>query len=172
MNYTDAKQAVDPIGEEFLNTLLGDSKDARAEATEVERMVAHPDSAVGYSALSDVLNSTGRPAEALAAANKAEQLDSHFDVYLLEQGLAYTEMGRWQEAATAFERFHASHPDDFWSHVFLAIDYVELGNNDAARAEVTQLLSLNPRFSPKTITTTDIAKRERFEADLRKAGLK
>jgi len=130
-----------------------------------------PNSAVGYTALSDVLNSTGRPAEALAAADKAERLDPQLNVYLLEQGRAYSEMGRWQEAATVLKRFHASHPDDFWSHVWLAIEYVELGDYDAARAEAAQISKLNPRYSTKTVLTT-IAQRPRLEADLHKAGLK
>jgi Flp pilus assembly protein TadD len=113
----------------------------------------------------------GRPAEALVAAEKIEHFDSRFDVYLIERGRAYTALGRWQEATTALQRFHASHPDDFWSHVLLAIDYVELGDDKAARAEVTQVLRLNPKFSPNTVITT-VAEKERAEADLRKAGLK
>jgi tetratricopeptide (TPR) repeat protein len=150
---------------------LDDQKDAGLEATEVEKMLGvDPNSAVGYAALSDVLNSMGRPVEALAAAEKAEHFNSRLDVYLLERGRSYTAMGRWQEAAIALERFHANHPDDFWSHVLLAIDYAELGKDKAAHAEVAQLLKLNPRFSPKAVITT-LAEKHRVEADLRKAGL-
>jgi adenylate cyclase len=150
---------------------LGDEKNARAEAAEVERILAlNPESAMNYSALSDILNSLGEPAEALAAAEKAEHLDSRLDFYQLEEGRAYTAMGRWQEAAIVLGRFHTSHPDDFWSHVFLAIDYMELGKDKAARAEAAQVLKLNPMFSPSTVITTG-AETERAQADLRKAGL-
>jgi tetratricopeptide (TPR) repeat protein len=50
---------------------IGDDAAARGEAAEVEKAVAlAPDSAPGYGALAEVMNATGRPAEALAAWRK------------------------------------------------------------------------------------------------------
>src|SRR5215472_6464058 len=51
---------------------LGDMEAAQAEVAEIQRLVAvQPDSAVGYADLAEALNGAGRPAEALAALDKA-----------------------------------------------------------------------------------------------------
>ena len=55
---------------------------------------------------------------------------------------------------------------------------MELGHDDAARAEATEVLRLYPQFSPAIWFPTVgrkgkiLADNERFAADLRKAGLK
>jgi hypothetical protein len=57
-------------------------------------------------------------------------------------------------------------------------DYIELGRNDAARAEAAEVLRLNPHFSAEKIFPTAgpkgkvLAENERLNLDLRKAGLK
>jgi hypothetical protein len=48
--------------------------------------------------------------------------------------------------------------------------YSELGQDDAARAEVAEVKRLNPQFSLKMLRATDPAGK-RNVADLRKAGL-
>jgi adenylate cyclase len=157
---------------------LADNEAARAQAMEVERAVGlHPESAFGYLALANVMNATARPAEALVAANKAIRLDPYSDAYLFQQGWACTQLGRWEEAISSLKRFSARHEDDFLSHLLLAEDYIEIGREDAARAEAAEVLRLNPQFSVKTIVPTGIILTttpggKRFEADLRKAGLK
>jgi tetratricopeptide (TPR) repeat protein len=160
---------------------LGDDDAARAEAAEVERAVAlSPNSSIGYAALAQALNNLGKPAEALVAVDKAFRLDPrNRDSYLHAQGLAYTLLGRWQEATTALKPYLALYHDDFWAHARLAVDYMELGHDDDARAEVTEVQRLNPEFSVEIIFPTDSLQRkalpaeiDRFRADLRKAGLK
>ena len=161
---------------------LGDAAAARAYAAEVERIVARgPESAVGYVALAEVLNATARPSEALAAIDRgmrtAPARNPPSDKYLVEQGWAYTQLGRWQEGIRALKRFSASRPDHLWSHVFLAVDYIELGLDDAARAEVAEVLRISPQFSQQMVLGgigrgKILAANHRFEADLRKAGLK
>ncbi len=160
---------------------LGDDDAARAEAAEVERAVAlTPASAVGYHVLALTLNKLGKPAEALVAADTAVRLDPpHADLYVAQQGLAYTLLGRSEEAIAAFKLFLARHPNDFRAHADLAVDYMELGRDDAARAEVSEVQRLNPEFSVEIIFPMDSLQRkafpaeiDRFRADLRKAGLK
>jgi hypothetical protein len=74
--------------------------------------------------------------------------------------------------------FLAVHPDIFWAHVDLAIDDIELGHNDAARAEAAEVLRLNPQFNLEMIYRAVgpkgkvLAQNARWSADLRKAGLK
>jgi hypothetical protein len=48
---------------------------------------------------------------------------------------------------TAYKGFLALRPDIFWAHLGLAVDDVELGHDDAARAEAVEVLRLNLQFS-------------------------
>ena len=63
-------------------------------------------------------------------------------------------------------------------HTGLAVDYIELGRDDAARAEAAEVLRLNPQYSLEMIFRTVgpkgkvLAENVRWSADLRKAGLK
>jgi hypothetical protein len=60
--------------------------------------------------------------------------------------------------------------------MWLAIEDVELGRNDDARAEVAEVLRLSPHYSLATWQQVyqykDPAVPDRWLADLRKAGLK
>jgi tetratricopeptide (TPR) repeat protein len=151
---------------------LGDNNAARAETAQVEREAAlDTNSALGDLALATALNATGRPAEALAAAQKAERIDPQHDFYLFEQGQAYTQLGRWRDASSALKRFSVSHPGNLWSYVWLAVDDSELGQDDAARTEIAEVLKLNPQFSLKMGVGSLPAETERSAADLRRAGL-
>lgn len=158
---------------------MGDDDGAQAEAAEVERLVAtDPNSAVGYWARATVLNSLGKPADALVAVDKAMRLDPrNRDKYLFDQGRAYSFLGRPQEAIPVLKRYIAEHPS-FWANALLAVDYIELGDDHAARAEVAEVLKLDPQFSVETCFPTGSVENralpqiERFRADLRKAGLK
>jgi predicted Zn-dependent protease len=157
---------------------LGDDDAARAEAAEVERVVAlTPNSAAGYIPLAWALNSLWKPAEALVAVDSSIRLDHRKCVcHLRFRGIAYTQLGQWQEAIAAFKPYLARFQHDFWAHAYLAIDYMELGHDDAARAEVAEVLRLDPEFSVEIIFPTGslqskVPKIDRFESDLRRAGL-
>jgi len=71
----------------------------------------------------------------------------------------------------------ALHPGISWDHLGLAVAYIELGRDDAARAEGAEVLELNPQFSLKMVFRTIgpkgkvLAVNIRASADLRKAGL-
>jgi tetratricopeptide (TPR) repeat protein len=97
--------------------------------------------------------------------------------YEFEQGWAYSQLGQWEEAIPVLKRFSARHPDNLWSHVWLTLDYVELGRDDAAHAEAAEVLRISPQFSRQMGFRPlgrgkILAENQRFEADLRKAGLK
>jgi tetratricopeptide (TPR) repeat protein len=150
---------------------IGDKDSAQAEVAEVQRLVgSEPNSAFGYMALATALNAAGRPAEGLAASEKAIRLDPrNRDFYALTQGLSYSQLGRWQEAISTLE--HVSEGPGGWPHIWRAVDYVELGRDDAARAEIAEVRKLNPQFSVKMAVGAFPADQERAAADLRKAGL-
>src|SRR5229473_3491755 len=116
--------------------------------TEAQRALAlNPNYPTGYFMLAEVRNTMAKPWEALEAVEKAMRLDPrNRDRYLGEQGWAYTQLGRYEEAIPALKRDQAL-TNNLWSHVLLVRDYVELGQEDAAQAEATEVArrsALNP----------------------------
>ena len=87
------------------------------------------------------------------------------------EGWAYSQLGRWQEAISALKRLPPSAYNNPWLHVQLAVDYVELGRDDDARAEIAEARNLNPQFSLKMGLAAFPADEERAAANLSKAGL-
>ena len=93
----------------------------------------------------------------------------------MEGGLAYLNMGRYQEAVPLIERFVKAVPNDRFAHLGLSIAYTELGRDQDARAQVAEVLHIDPGF---TLPPPDKWpwKNSRFAqlqyVDLRKAGLK
>jgi tetratricopeptide (TPR) repeat protein len=157
-------------------SVLGQMDAARAEAAEVEQgFTLEANFATyaprSYDALAEVMNDTGRPKEALAAADKANRPGQVKGAYLYEQGRAYTQLGRWQEGISALKRHLAVHPGEVWPHVDLAVDYIELGQDAAARAEVAKILRLNPQISLKMGIAGELPAHRERAADLSKAGL-
>jgi TolB-like protein/Tfp pilus assembly protein PilF len=159
---------------------LGQEDAARAEAREVEQQSAlNPNSAVGYFALAYVMSNMAEHTQALVAVEKAMLLDpANSDNYLMVKGWSYEGLGRYQDSITALKGFVALYPDNFWAHLWLAIDYIELGRNDGAQAEAAKVLKLNPQFNLQMVFRTVgpkgkvLAQQARWSANLRKAGLK
>ncbi len=107
------------------------------------------------------------------------RLDPHIPTDQVAEGVAFTLLGRPKEAIPALKRWLAHHPDDFWVHTYLSVDYMELGNDKLARAEAAEVLRFNPEFTVDIIFPTVSlrhralpAEIDRFRADLRQAGLK
>jgi adenylate cyclase len=149
--------------------------------SEADRAVSlDPNSADAYNTLAWALDNAGRPADAIAAAEKAMRLDPRRqDQYLIWKGLAYTQMGHYEEAIPVVKQFQASYPNVLGSHfchLYLIVDYVELGREGEARSEVADFLRFSPNLSLDEITQRtplkDQATLDRFYADFRKAGMK
>jgi adenylate cyclase len=131
----------------------------------------------GYFWLARILNFSGRPMEALVAAEKGVRLNPrHPEFCLIQVAGAYMRMGRFGEARSIGERMIAPEPNNPAMHMWLAVIDVELGRNDDARAEAAEVLRLSPHYSLATwkqvYPEKDTALQERWLADLRKAGLK
>jgi adenylate cyclase len=157
---------------------LGDDEAAQAQAKEIEQAVAlSPKSPLGYIPLAWAMNSLWKPAQALAAVDSSILYDPRKCVcHLRFRGIAYTQLGQWQDSVTAFKPYLNRFHYDFWAHAYLAIDYVELGDNDAARAEVAEVRKLNPDFSVETIFPAasiegNFTQIDRLRGDLHKAGM-
>jgi tetratricopeptide (TPR) repeat protein len=146
--------------------------------SEAQRAVAlAPNLVVGYFWLANILIYSGRPMEAVEAAEKGVRLNPrHPEICLSQVSLAYQSMGRWKEARTILEETSLANVPNPGPHAMLAIDDVELGRNDDARAAAAEILRLSPHFSLATFQQAfplkDSAMLQRWLADLRKAGLK
>jgi adenylate cyclase len=149
--------------------------------SEAEHAVSlDPNSADAYNTLAWALDNAGRPADAIAAADKAMRLDPRRqDQYLIWKGLAYTQMGHYKEAIPVVKQFQASYPNVLGSHfchLYLVVDYVELGREGEARSEAADFLRFSPNLSlddlQQRIPLKDQATLDRFSTDFQKAGLK
>jgi adenylate cyclase len=140
-----------------------------------ERALAlEPNLALGYSALAFALVYS-KPAEAVAAAQKAMRLDPQMrSLYAFPKGVAYTVMGRYDEAVPAL-KMYLSYTNNVPARLMLIACYVELGRNEEARAEAAEVMRINPQFSlaaQKQLSAFDEPMRDRLYGDMAKAGLK
>jgi adenylate cyclase len=126
--------------------------------------------------VSRIMNQSGRPTEAIDYAEKAIGLNPRLSYFYSNQiGIGYTLTGRYADSVPVLKRHLASFPNSL-SHIWLAIDYAELGQMQDARAVVAKVLRKSPGYSAemfgqRIIPLADPKLRERLVADLRKAGL-
>ncbi len=144
----------------------------RAIADSEHAIAVDPNYTFGYARLAEALTKSGRPADGIACTEKVMRLDPrNRDQYVLVEGLAYFAMGRYKESVSAYKQSLVRWGKSPGPHLGLAVDYVELGSDEEARAETAEVLHFNPRFSPRSVFK-DPGLNERYIADLRKAGLK
>jgi adenylate cyclase len=147
-----------------------------AFAVETRAVALDPNNPVAYRALSEISAILGKPEQDLLYAQTAMRLDpKHAANYSFDAGVAYNLLGRYREAATAFNE--SSETNNPWLHLGLVMAYTELGQEDDARAEARQVLRLAPKLSLEDIRkilpwdwSTPVHRR--FLGDLRQAGLK
>ena len=133
--------------------------------------------AEAYTWLGEALRRVGRPEEALGLLEKAMRLNPHYPpFYIYQLGEAYRYTGRYEEAIAAYKKALTHIPDLLIAHLGLAVIYSELDREEEARAEVAEVLRLNPKYSLEVLRQIspykDPAVLERMLAALRKAGLK
>jgi adenylate cyclase len=142
-----------------------------------------PNCSMGYGFLAVALNAAGKPAEALGAVEKAIRLDpAGYAFYAGVTGEAYMLMGRYEEAIPSLQRA-VDAPNALWFHLALAIAYTELGRGPEARAQASEVMRIDPSYTLPSLEKApysavpflagkDLVLQRRFDADLRKAGLK
>jgi adenylate cyclase len=159
----------------FLSTCYTVLRQFDLAVSAAERAIAlGPNLAWAYGALAYAL-AYSKPAEALVAAQKAMRLDPLMgDVYALPEGIAYTVMGRYDQAIPPLKRYLA-YINNVPARLYLIACYVELGRNQEAHAEAAEVMRISPQFSlalQKQISPMTRALRERLYDDMAKAGLK
>ncbi|MFQ6023120.1 MAG: adenylate/guanylate cyclase domain-containing protein [Acidiferrobacterales bacterium] len=145
---------------------------------ELEKAIAlDPNYADGYALLASIHSYTGRLDQVTALTRKAMRLNPHFPShYFTVLGRAYYLAGQFDDAITALQTAIDRNYNYLPHHVHLAATHSRVGQQDEAKWEVEQILTLDPDFSleflAKTYPYRDPAHLSRLMDDLRQAGLK
>src|SRR5713226_434244 len=135
-----------------------------------------PNFALGYGCLAWMLEVSGRPAEAVEAAEKAIRLDPvNRGFYSEFEGFAYVYMGRYGDAIPGLKGTLARYPNAIAPRIVLIACYIELGRTGDAQAEAAEVMRINPGFSLEIQRRNSVMKepmRDRLYGDMAKAGLK
>ncbi|RJR17456.1 MAG: tetratricopeptide repeat protein, partial [Desulfobacteraceae bacterium] len=144
---------------------------------ECERAVSlAPSAADPVYSLGVILRFAGRVKEAIPAFERAIRLNPIPPAsYLYQLALSHTFVGDFEKAIRLCNEALPKNPDDLIGRVTLVIAYGSLGRDSEARAQVSELLRVDPKFSldqaAKTWPYKKTADREFVLAALRKAGL-
>jgi len=158
----------------FLLSQIGQYDKAVAEA---ERGVAlNPNSADCHAFLGIAFRFSGRYQEAIPVLEKAVRLNPiPPGWYLQNLGAVYFRTGRYKEGIKECEEAVRLEPNSLYSRLELTAVYSLAGLDEKARAEATEVLRMNPKFSVeefgKRFTSKDQESKEKFLGALRKAGL-
>ena len=119
----------------------------------------------------------GRPAEAIPLYKKAIRLNPNTPSHhYYNLGYALWMMGRYKEALEAGEESRKRNPDEMFSHILLAVTYIELGRDEDAQASAAEVLRINPNLTlewmAKMVPWKNKDDVNRLNEDLSKAGLK
>jgi len=137
-----------------------------------------PSGSESYSTYASALLFAGWPEEAIPLFQKAIRLNpnaaTNTFVFL---GHAFRNAGRFEEAVPAYKKSLQRAPDNVIAHVGLGSTYSLMGREKEARAEVEEILRINPKFSLDYFEKTATPYKDQSEVDkvvnaLRKAGLK
>ena len=146
---------------------------------EGERAVAlNPSGADVHAFYGLILTYACRPEEAIPMFQKAIRFNPFGPGwYYITFSFALQNVGRFEEAAAACRKALQLSPDSFFAHVGLASTYSMMGREKEARAEATEIIRINPKFSldylAKVNPYKDPSVQENFAINpLRKAGLK
>ena len=144
---------------------------------EAERAITlDPNGADAYSQLGIVLQMVGRRQEAIAPLEKAIRINPMApSIYFRRLGSAYRDIGRYEEAIVQLKKAINLSPDSLYPHIALAATYSLAGYDDDARAEVSEILKIQPKISLERLAER-VAYKNKADIDriidaLRKAGL-
>ncbi len=139
-------------------------------------LALNPNSADVLTMRGMVLNFLGRPAEGLQDIETAIRHNPHHpDWYLIAIGRSYYMLGRYEDAIPHVERLVEATPELAIGRLMLVAVYAASGRLDAARAEVSAYLKINPTLTivqvRKIVPFQNQEDLERYLDLLRQAGL-
>ena len=153
--------------------MVGDSE---SEIEMADRAVAlNPNSYIAWSARGHVYKIAGVPEEAVLSFERAMRLspvDPQLHTTLVGMGLAFIELGRFDEAIVAGKKAQRLNPTYQVSYRCLASAFGHLGRDAEARAAATRVLELDPAFTISAfIARGGQSNAKLLIGGLRKAGL-
>lgn len=166
-----------PSGYELLSSIYMFKKQYEKAIAEAERAIAlDPNGASAYSQYGTVLQMVGRPQEAIAPLEQAIRINPMApSIYFRRLGTAYRDIGRYEEAIVQLKKAINLTPDSLYPHTALAATYSLSGRDEEARAEVSEVLRIQPKISleslAKRVAYKNKADIDRLIDALRKAGL-
>ncbi len=169
----DEKAAHDLLGS--LYQLEGQHEKAVAEAEQyVENF---PNDAWAQSNMGRFLMNADRSEEAIPFFKKGLRLDPYaMAPFFYNFGCTYWMLGKYEEAISICKKGLKRYPDDMFTHMMLAVSYIETGNVEEARKSATEILRINPKISldylAKMLPWKNKDQAARWIDDLRKAGMK
>jgi tetratricopeptide (TPR) repeat protein len=148
----------------------------KAIAAAERRLELSPSGAKAYHSMASALRWSDRYSEAIPFAEQAIRLDPYPPAATFRGlGGCYRNVGRYEEAITAYKKALQKNPDGIFTPIGLAITYVKLGRDEEARAEAKEVLRIHPKFSlahyAKSIHGKDQSSVDDYIECLRKAGL-
>jgi adenylate cyclase len=167
---------------EYGHTVLGvmalHNRDYEKAIAEEEQAVAlAPNSVPAHYMLGYALCCAGRTEEAIPILKKAVAMSPIPPPRAL--GLlciASRKARRYEDAVAVCRQSLQREPNNLLAHLTLAATFVEIEKMEEARAEITEVLRIDPRYTvelvPRTFPWKDQAEIDRLIDSLRKAGLK
>jgi adenylate cyclase len=108
----------------------------------------NPNDSIAHGFLGMALAFGGKPTEAIPVLKKALRLDPKPESWLFDSiGVAYHLTGQYVESIRVHEKALRRSPNDVFAHITLTASYAESGRLEKARAQATELLRINPKFS-------------------------
>jgi adenylate cyclase len=158
------------------NLYLMQGQNENAIAAAERQLELSPSGARAYQSMALALRWSERYSEALSFAEQAIRLDPYPPAVTFRQlGSIYFNVGRYEEAITAYKKALQKNPDDIFTHLGLTATYVKFGREEEARAEAKEVIRIHPKFSlanyAKSIHHLDQARVDAYIECLRKAGL-
>jgi len=154
------------------------NRDYEKAVAETERAVAlAPNSVAAQYRLGYCLYSAGRTEEAIPILKKAVALSPiPIPRALSHLCIASRKARRYEEAVAVCRQLLQREPNHLLAHLTLAATFVEMEKMEEARAEITEVLRIDPKYSvkgvPRSFPWKDQAEIDRLIDSLRKAGLK
>ena len=123
--------------------------------------------------LGHTLRMADRPEEAIRAYTKAIRLNPIPPTfYLFGLGLSYSLAGQHEKGINWCEKAVRKDPDSYIARIFMTAVYSMAGRIEDARAEVPEVLRINPKFSlAKAEKRARYKYKDKIFAALRKVGL-
>jgi adenylate cyclase len=155
----------------FTLSMVG--KHDKAVETAQKAVALDPNSANTYAMLGHTLRMADRPEEAIRAYKKAIRLNPiPPTLYLFGLGLSYSLAGQHEKGIEWCEKAVQQAPDDYIARIFLTTAYSMAGRLEDARAEVPEVLRINPKFSlAKAEKRAKYKFKDKMFDALRKVGL-